>query len=111
MDETCFQPGGQMEGRRDKYLANQTMKAHTHLANVEEIQQREVTIDTVDESIRTEEFAAMSLSLPNDINFTSYPLSSPDISLHKGNMNPAVLATLPEHFNTALNSACTNHII
>jgi hypothetical protein len=87
------------------------MKAHTHLANVEEIQQMEVTIDTADELILTEEFAAMSLSLPNDIDFTSYPLSSPDISLHKENINPVVLATLPEHFNTALDSACTNYII
>jgi hypothetical protein len=63
---------------------------------VEDIQQIEVTIDTADESILTEEFAAMLLSLPNDIDFTFYPLSSPDISLHDGNMNPVVLATLPE---------------
>jgi hypothetical protein len=87
------------------------MKAHVHLANIEEIQQIKVTIDTADESILTEKFAAMSLGLPNDINFTSYPLSSPDISLHEGNINPVVLATLPEHFNTALDSACINHII
>jgi hypothetical protein len=53
----------------------------------------------------------MSLSLPNDVDFTSYLLSSPDISLHNGNLNPVVPATLPERFNTALDSACTNHII
>jgi hypothetical protein len=78
---------------------------------VEEIQQIKVTIDTADKSILTEEFAAMSLSLPNDINFTSYPLSSPDILLHDKDMNPVVLTTLPECFNLALDSACMNHII
>jgi hypothetical protein len=78
---------------------------------VEEIQQMEVTIDTADKLILTEEFAAMSLSLPNNIDFTSFCLSSPDILLDNRNMNPVVLATLSEHFNTALNSACTNYII
>lgn len=33
-DKMCFQPGGKVEGCRDKYLANCPMKAQAHLAKM-----------------------------------------------------------------------------
>ena len=78
-DKTCFQPGGKMEGCREEYLANRLMKAQAHLANVEEILEAEITLDTVDELLLKQEFAAMSINFTNDINFASYPMLSPTV--------------------------------
>ena len=106
-DETCFQPGGKMEGRREEYLANRKTKAQAHIATVEDVQQTEV-LDTGEESVLTQEFAAMSLNITNDIDYATYPSA---ISLREENLGPMAFATLPEQFNTALDSACMNHII
>jgi hypothetical protein len=53
----------------------------------------------------------MSLSLSNDINFASYHLSDLTILPTEENVSPVAFATLLGHFNTALDSACINHII
>ena len=120
-ENTCFQPSGKMEGRREEYLASRATKPHAHLANVEDVQKGEVSMDTIEEPVLMQEFAAMSLNLTNDANFESYPLSSSVSPSHEDSLEPIVLATLPlepiilaalpERFNTALDSACTNHII
>jgi hypothetical protein len=91
-----------MEGRREEYLANRPMRAQARLANVKEIKEAGVTNNALDDSVLKQEFAAMSIITTNDINFASYPMISTD---------HIAFATLPEHFNTALDSACTNHII
>jgi hypothetical protein len=96
-----------MEGRREEYSANCPTKAQAHLASVEEVQEGENIHETRDESLLKQEFAAMSLNLTNDIDFTSYSIESPSA----GSLNHIVLLALPERFNTALDSACTNHII
>jgi hypothetical protein len=106
-DETCFQSGGKMEGCREEYLANHPTKAQAHFASVEEVQEGENIHETGNESLLKQEFAAMSLNLTNDINFTSYSIKSPSA----GSLNHIILSALPECFNTALDSACTNHII
>jgi hypothetical protein len=100
-----------MEGRREKYLASQPMKAHAHLTNVKEVQETEVVVDTADKSVLTQEFAAMSLSLSNNIDFSFYHLSDSTILPTKENVSPVAFTTLSGHFNIALDSACTNHII
>ena len=111
-DSTCFQPGGKMEGRREEYLASRPMKHQAHLADVEDIQQMEITTDHMsDESILKQEFAAMSLGSTNMIDYDTYPLFSSVISHHEEDLGPLAFATLPEQFNTALDSACMNHII
>ena len=51
-----------MEGHREEYLANQKTKAQAHIATVEDVQQTEV-LDTGEESVLTQEFAAMSLNI------------------------------------------------
>jgi hypothetical protein len=96
-----------MEGCREEYLANCPTKAQAHLASVEEVQEGENIHENGHESLLKQEFAAMSLNLTNDIDFTSYSIESPSA----GSLNHIVLSTLPERFNTALDSACTNHII
>jgi hypothetical protein len=106
-DETCFQPGEKIEGRREEYLANCPTKAQAHLGSVEEVQEGENTHETQDKSLLKQEFAAMLLNLTNDIDFTSYSIKSPSA----GSLNHIVLLALPKGFNTALDSACTNHII
>ena len=121
-DSTCFQPGGKMEGRREEYLASRPMKPQAHLTSAEDVQKAEAIVDTTEEPVLTQEFAAMSLNLTNDTDFDSYPLSTSVSSPHKDSLvepiilatiplEPIVLAALPDQFNTALDSACTNHII
>jgi hypothetical protein len=96
-----------MEGRREEYLANCPTKAQAHLVSVEEVQEGENIHENGDESLLKQEFAAMSLNLTNGINFTSYSIKSPSAE----SLNHIVLSTLPERFNTALDSARINHII
>ena len=104
---TCFQPGGAMEGRREEYLASRVPKPIAHIAEVEESHAdvEEVTIITDDNNLNTE-FAAMSLTSTNDILFSTYVLASfSEISLE-----PLALNSISQAYNTALDSACTNHI-
>ena len=113
-DKTCFQPGGGMEGRRDEYLANRPKKPQAHLASVEDIQQAEATLETDDESVLKQEFAAMSLVSTNETDYDTYAMFPLAISQHAEGLGTTAFATLPkeaERFNTALDSACTNHII
>ena len=106
-DDTCFQPGGAMEGRREEYLASRLPKV-AHIAEVEEIQvDNDEIITTTEDNTFTTEFAAMSLTTSNEISFSTYAFSSiseilPDqlLVLHASSLN----------YNTALDSACTNHI-
>ena len=82
-NETCFQPGGKMEGCQEEYLANQPIKTQAHLASAEEVHEKEITIDTVDKLVLTEEFAAMLLTHTNDIDFASYPFCQQTFHLMK----------------------------
>ena len=110
-DDTCFQLGGKMEGRREEYLANRGTKVQAHLTNTEDTPQTEITIDPSDELVLTQEFAAMSLNTMNDIDFASYSSLQSVTSTLEGNSTPVAFASLHEQFNMALDSACTNHII
>ena len=107
-DHTCFQAGGAMEGRREEYLASRLPKPIAHIAEVEE-NQGEVDENsvTVEENALNIEFAAMSLATPNDIHFSTYALSS--ISESPSD-HPFALSSILQEYNTALDSACTNHI-
>ena len=106
-DETCFQPGGTMEGRREEYLANRAPKV-AHIAEVEEhqVDNDESVTPTEDHTITTE-FAAMSLTSSNEISFSTYAFSSISEILSD---QPIALHVLSTSYNMALDSACTNHI-
>ena len=76
-DRTCFQPGGAMEGRRDEYLANRVPKPIAHIAEVEENQPDiEESTGNEEEDTLNNEFAAMSLGVSNNIQYSTYALSS-----------------------------------
>jgi hypothetical protein len=75
--DTCFQPGGAMEGRRDEYLANRPPRAIAHIAEVEENQHEvEEGIVQIEEATLNNEFTALTLTTPNDIFFSTYAMSS-----------------------------------
>ena len=108
-DDTCFQPGGAMEGRREEYLASRVPKPIAHIAEVKETQTEveDNTTFNADEDTLNNEFAAMSLGVPNNIQFSTYVLSSfSEIQLDQ----PFSLSSVSQGFNSALDSACTNHI-
>ena len=107
-DRTCFQPGGAMEGRREEYLANRVPKPIAHIAEVEENQTDiEESTSNAEEDTLNNEFAAMSLGVNNNIHFSTYALSSfseiPTDLLF-------ALSSISQGYNSALDSACTNHI-
>ena len=105
---TCFQPGGGMEGRREEYLASKVPKPIAHIAEVEETQAEleEGTVIVEEHTLNTE-FAAMLLDIPNDIHFSTYAFSS---IFETPLDQPLALSSVSQNFNSALNSACTNHI-
>ena len=107
-DDTCFQPGGAMEGKRDEYLANHFPKLLAHIAEVEEthVGNGEGIADTEDNPLSTE-FAAMSLTTSNEIDFSTYVFSSISEMLLD---NPLAFKAISLDYNSALDSACTNHI-
>ena len=96
-----------MEGRHEEYLASRFPKV-AHIAEVEEspIENDESTATTEENTFATE-FAAPSLNTSNDIAFSSYALSSISEILSD---QPLALHSLSTSYNTALDSACTNHI-
>jgi Reverse transcriptase (RNA-dependent DNA polymerase) len=105
--DKCFQPGGVMEGKKEEVLASRPVRAQAYLAEIDEgVEPEEVKTD--DENLLTNEFAAMSISQPNDINLSTYALSSVTDAFED---IPLALASLSQTFNSALDSACTNHII
>jgi hypothetical protein len=104
-DDTCFQPGGAMEGRREEYLANRPPRAIAHIAEVEEIQPD--SEEGIEEATLTTEFAALTLTTPNDIFFSTYALSSISEVLLEQSF---ALSSISQEYNSALDSACTNHI-
>lgn len=110
-EDTCFQPGGGMEGRREEYLANRSAKPVAHIAEVEDtVPQNEADEmpHIADDSSLNNEFAAMSLSTSNNIEFSTYAFSSfSENSLDR----PLALSLVTQgRYNSALDSACTNHI-
>ena len=107
---TCFQPGGAMEGRREEYLASRAPKPIAHIAEIEEHQPttEEDTVN-VEENSLNNEFAAMSLPDTNEIPFSSYVFASFSTKLPID--QTLALSSISQSFNSALDSACTNHII
>ena len=105
---TCFQPGGGMEGCRDEYLASRQPKPIAHIAEVEEnLIDVEEDTTTVEENALNNEFAAMLINISNEIQFSTYVLASfPDIS----STYPFAFSSITLLHNSALDSACTNHI-
>ena len=98
-----------MEGRREEYLASRVPKPIAHIAEVEEnqpdIEEPENTF-TIEEDTLNNEFAAMSFGASNNIQFSTYALSS----LSENLPEHFALNSFSPNFNTALDSACTNHI-
>ena len=97
-----------MEGRRDEYLANRISRPITHIAEVEENQSEgEEGTATAEDATLNNEFAALSLNTSNDIHFSTYALSAisgvPSTESH-------ALSLISQEYNSALDSACTNHI-
>ena len=106
-DDTCFQPGGAMEGRREEYLAS----CPPRVAHIAEVEENQLDIDegttVFEDTTLTTEFAALSLTTSNEISFSTYAYSCISEILHD---QPIALHALSATFNTALDSACTNHI-
>jgi hypothetical protein len=97
-----------MEGRREEYLANRPLKPIAHMADVEEVVKLEEDPEPTLETVLSDDFAAMSLGTPNTTSFSSYSLSS--LSSLPDDDSFAFIS-LSQHYNSALDSACTNHII
>ena len=97
-----------MEGRREEYLANRLPRPIAHIAEVEEsLIDTEDDMAIVEENALNIEFAAMSLNVPNEIQFSTYVLASfPEISSDY----PFAFNSITQTHNSALDSACTNHI-
>src|SRR6202522_3275888 len=109
-DDTCFQPGGAMEGRREEFLASRAPRPVAHIAEVEEtIPDGEEGAVVVDESTLNTEFAALSINTTNDIIFSTYVLSSIS-EISKPLAQPFAFSSISQEYNAALDSACTNHI-
>ena len=106
--DKCFQPGGAMEGKRDEVLASRPGRPQAHLADIDEAMEPDEEIKPDDENVLTNEFAAMSISHTNVIDLSSYALSAVSSTFED---IPVALATIAQSFNSALDSACTNHII
>lgn len=97
-----------MEGKREEYLVSRPPKPISHLADVKEILEVEAVTKPVEELLLNDEFAAMSLHLSNDIDFSTYssfPVAAASLD------DPIAFSPISREFNSALNSACTNHII
>ena len=99
-----------MEGQREEYLASGVPKAIAHIAEVDEYQldTDEVTL-TVEDNTLNNEFAAMSLGVPNDIHFSTYAFAFSSFS-EIPNDEHFAFSSISQGFNSALDSACTNHI-
>jgi hypothetical protein len=108
---TCFQPGGGMEGRREEYLASRQQKPIAHIAEIEE-NQTDIEENTVvvEENTLINEFAAVSLNSANDIFFSTYALSGIPEMITQPEDQSFALSTISQTYNSALDSACTNHI-
>src|ERR1700678_1685216 len=105
---TCFQPGGAMEGRREEYLASRLSKPMAHIAEVEGVPtDTGENITTVEDNPLSNEFAALSLNTSNDILFSTYALSG---ITEIPELQSFALSSISPAYNSALDSACTNHI-
>jgi hypothetical protein len=106
-DLTCFQPGGAMEGRREEYLASKVSRPVAHIAEIEGLVEVDESTGVSTEDAFINEFAAMSLNIPNEIHFSTYVMSSIAEILPEHSL---ALGSFSRSFNSALDSACTNHI-
>jgi hypothetical protein len=106
--DKCFQPGGAMEGKRDKVLANKLTQPQAHLAEIDEGVEPEEETKSDDDNVLMSKFATMSFGQSNDIILSTYVLSSIVTTLDD---IPLAFASLSQRFNSVLDSACTSHII
>ena len=97
-----------MEGQREEYLASRIPKPIAHIAEINENHTDvEESPTNAEENTLNNEFAALSLGVSNDIEFSTYAFSSIfEIQFDQ----PFALSSLSQKFNSALDSACTNHI-
>ena len=97
-----------MEGQREEYLANRIPKPIAHIAEIEENHtEAEENTCNIEENTLNNEFSAMSLDVSNDIHFSTYVFSSFSEKL----TDPLIaLSSISQGYNSALDSACTNHI-
>ena len=96
-----------MEDRREEYLASRASKPIAHIAEVEDTppEPEDDVIITAEDSTLNIEFAVMSLGSSNEISFSTYALSSiSELDEH------FALNSITQDYNSALDSACTNHI-
>src|ERR1700678_3223229 len=99
-----------MEGRREEYLANRVPRPIAHIAEIEEtLPDGEESNVIINKSTLNDEFAALSTNTSNDITLSTYALLS--VSEISGLLDqPFAFGTISQQYNTALDSACTNHI-
>ena len=97
-----------MEGRRDEYMANRFPRPLANLAEVEENHAgNEECVPDTEDNLFSNEFAALSLNISNEIDFSTYVFSSfPEILFDQS----LAFNTISVGYNSALDSACTNHI-
>lgn len=63
---------------------------------MEEVQEADTPLEANDNLVLMQEFAAIYLNVTNDIDYVSYSLVSPTLSLSDKNPNPMVFAALQE---------------
>ena len=97
-----------MEGKQDEVLASRTVRPQAHLTEIAEGVEPDEETKHDDENILVHEFATICFSHSNDINLSSYALSSVTTTAED---IPLALASISTPFNSALDSAFTNHII
>lgn len=97
-----------MKGKKEEVLASKSTQPQAHLAGIDEASEPEEDEKPEDEDVLVNEFAMMSLSHCNNIDLSSYVLLSVATTLEDILL---ALTSLSQMFNSALDSACTNHII
>ena len=97
-----------MEGRCDEYLASRAPKPIAHITEVEEQQiESKENVAIPDEETLNNKFIALSLGTSNEIHFSTYAFSS---FFKNFSDQPIALSSTFSQYNSALDSACTNHI-
>jgi hypothetical protein len=97
-----------MKGKRDEVLATRLTWPQAHPAEITKEVEPEEKVESDNKNVLTNEFAAMSFTHANNINLSTYALSSITNTLEDILL---ALASISQMFNSALDSACTNHII
>jgi hypothetical protein len=106
--DKCFQPGGTIKGKRKEVLTNRSVWPQAYLAKIYEEVELEGEDKPDNKNILISKFSTMSFNQTNKIDFSTYAMFFITTTLED---IPLALASLSQTFNSALDLACTNHII